>query len=117
MPFHTREFTAEAPGRNGTAPDPEVAPWPEPLADAAFYGPAGEFVNTIAPHSEADLPALLLQYLAAAGNLFGADASVRVEGDQHPARLFVALVGDSSKARICCAQHMRPYGAPQTMLR
>jgi hypothetical protein len=86
------------------APSPSAtatieAAWPDPLAPEAFHGPAGEFVNLVAPHSEADLPALLLQYLSAAGNLFGYGAHVQVEGDQHPARLFVALVGESSKGR------------------
>jgi hypothetical protein len=88
------------PSRNGHHPEPPAqAPWPDPLAPEAFHGPAGEFVERVAPHSEADLPALLLQYLAAAGNLFGHGPHVRVEGDQHPARLFVALVGESAKGR------------------
>lgn len=76
-----------------------VASWPAALTDEAFHGPAGQFVTLVAPHSEADLPALLLQYLAAAGNLFGHGAHVQVEGDQHPARLFVALVGESARGR------------------
>jgi len=29
----------------------------------------------------------------------------------------VVLVGDSAKARICCAQHILAYVAPQPMLR
>jgi 5S rRNA maturation endonuclease (ribonuclease M5) len=82
-----------------SAPAGPAALWPDPLAREAFHGPAGEFVEFVAPHSEADLPALLLQYLVAAGNLFGPGPHVQVEGDEHPARLFVALVGVSAKGR------------------
>ncbi len=34
------------------------ATWPEPLADEAFYGLAGDIVRTIEPHTEADPAAL-----------------------------------------------------------
>jgi hypothetical protein len=31
-------------------------PWPKPLGAAAFHGLAGEFVETVFPHSEAERP-------------------------------------------------------------
>ena len=34
------------------------APWPQPLAEEAFYGLAGDIVHTIEPHTEADPAAL-----------------------------------------------------------
>jgi len=34
------------------------APWPQPLADEAFYGLAGDIVRTIELHTEADPAAL-----------------------------------------------------------
>jgi hypothetical protein len=85
------------PSANGTKP--ADGGWPERLEEAAFHGPAGTFVEKILPHSEADPAALRGQYLAAAGNLFGAGAYHSVEADQHPARLWVAIVGATSKAR------------------
>ncbi len=30
------------------------SPWPQPLAEEAFYGLTGDIVRTIEPHTEAD---------------------------------------------------------------
>lgn len=75
------------------------APWPDPPADAALYGLAGDVVRTLGPHSEADPAAILFQLLAAFGSAVGRSPHYRVEGDRHHANLFVAIVGDSSKGR------------------
>jgi hypothetical protein len=72
--------------------------WPE-LDVAAYTGIAGEVVGTIAPHSEADPVAILIQFLAAAGNIIGRKHYYQVESDYHHANLFAVLVGQSSKAR------------------
>jgi hypothetical protein len=83
-----------------TAAPPVVeAPWPLPLGEAAFHGPAGEFVRLVEPHSEADPAALLNQFLDGFGNLIGRGPHVRVEDTEHGANLFVAIVGNTSKAR------------------
>jgi hypothetical protein len=81
-----------------TAPPPAITPWPT-LADAAYYGIAGRAVRTIAPHTEADPAAILLQFLAAFGNMAGPAPHCVVESTRHNLNLFVVLVGDSSKAR------------------
>ena len=73
--------------------------WPDPLHADALHGVAGLFVRSSEPESEADPAALLLSFLTAAGCLLGAKAHMTVEADQHPARLFVVLVGDTAKAR------------------
>lgn len=73
--------------------------WPRPIADEAFYGIAGEVVKTIEPHTEADPVALLANFLTAFGNVVGSQPHLRVEGDNHPLRLFTVLVGETSKAR------------------
>ena len=78
-------------------PKPEEV-WPV-LVNEAFHGPAGRAVKTIEPHSEADPVAILLQYLTAFGNAAGHTAYFPVEGDRHTTNLFVAMVGQSSKAR------------------
>lgn len=77
----------------------ERVPWPDPLGDAAFQGLVGEIARAVAPHTEADPSAILLQVLVAFGALVGRGPHVRVEGDEHHPNLFALLVGDTSKAR------------------
>lgn len=76
-----------------------VAPaWPQ-MDKAAFQGLAGEVVEAIEPHSEADPVALLIQFLTVAGNLMGRTAYWRIEDTPHHANLFEVLVGESAKSR------------------
>ena len=77
----------------------EAPAWPAALDAAAFHGAAGEITRTIEPNTEADPAAILLQTLAAAGNLIGRGPHFRVEGDEHHANLFLLNVGDTSKGR------------------
>jgi hypothetical protein len=80
-------------------PRPKTAsPWPR-LAAEALHGIAGAVVRTITPHTEADPAAILLQFLAAFGNLVGPAPHCMVESTRHGLNLFVVLVGESSKAR------------------
>jgi hypothetical protein len=81
-----------------TPPRQPDSPWPE-LAPAALHGIAGTVVRTIAPHTEADPAAILLQFLVAFGNLVGPAPHCMVESTRHGLNLFVVLVGESSKAR------------------
>ncbi|MBN2326729.1 MAG: DUF3987 domain-containing protein [Candidatus Omnitrophica bacterium] len=74
-------------------------PWPKPLKDEAFHGIAGDFVKLVAPHTEADPAAVLLQFLTAYGNCIGRHAHFRVEADTHYMNLFCALVGETSRGR------------------
>jgi hypothetical protein len=90
-----RDHLAGFEHRNGNVP----SAWPAPLADAAFHGPAGDFLRAVAPHSEADLAALLVQYLVVAGNLFGTGSYYQVEGDRHPPRLYAVICGPTSVGR------------------
>lgn len=73
--------------------------WPSTIAKQAYHGLAGEIVNIIAPHSEADTTAILINFLTAFGNIIGDKAHFKVEADRHPARLFCVLVGETSKGR------------------
>jgi hypothetical protein len=81
-----------------TPPHQGDSAWPS-LAAAALHGIAGTVVRTIAPHTEADPAAILLQFLAAFGNLVGPAPHCTVESTRHGLNLFVVLVGESSKAR------------------
>lgn len=77
----------------------EPADWPEPPAAPAFHGLAGEIVQTVSPHTEADPAALLVQLLVAFGNAAGRGPGWRVGGDFHATNLYAALVGDTSSGR------------------
>lgn len=73
-------------------------PWPK-MDPAAYEGLAGEAVETIAPHTEADPVALLLTFLGLFGNVVGPKPHIMAGGSGHPARLNVLLVGNTAKAR------------------
>jgi hypothetical protein len=83
---------------NGSARTDRSVPWPI-MGPSAYHGLAGEIVDMILPHSEADPAALLLQTLTIAGNLIGHGPYYQVESDRHHTSLNVVLVGDSAKGR------------------
>lgn len=90
---------------NGTArvEADRQAPTPEParpiLAPEALHGLAGEVVAAIDPSTEADKVAVLAQFLTMFGCVIGREPHFRVEWERHPAKLFIVLVGDTSKGR------------------
>jgi hypothetical protein len=73
-------------------------PWPE-LAPEAFYGLAGDYVQAIAPHSESDPAALLIQFLATFGLVIGRHCYYEVEATRHYTNLCVVVAGLTSRAR------------------
>jgi len=93
------EEDPEQPYPAGDPAPPSTAAAPPTLAESAFYGLAGLAVRTLAPHTEADPAAILLQFLAAFGNLVGPAPHCTVGSTRHSLNLFVVLVGESSKAR------------------
>lgn len=72
--------------------------WPR-LDPAARHGLAGEFLELLEERTEADPAGLLLTFLAQFGSAIGADTFALADGSLHPARLFVLLVGNTSRAR------------------
>jgi hypothetical protein len=92
--------------RYPAGPRPAITPWPT-LADAAYYGVAGRAVRTIAPHTEADPAAILLQFLAAFGNMVGPAPHCVVESTRHNLNLFVIL------ALQCVCALIEPGAAQQ----
>jgi hypothetical protein len=72
--------------------------WPS-LDDAALRGIAGDFVRLYAPHSEADVAGLLVQFLTMAGNAIGRGPHSVVEATEHHLNLFMVLVGETAAAR------------------
>lgn len=77
----------------------QIATWPEPLAPEAFYGPVGELVRLIEPHTEADPAALLVQSLIYFGNVIGRNSFYVADGAEHYTNIFGVLVGETSKGR------------------
>ena len=90
--------------REGLSPAPHHEPQKQPewpvIDEAAYYGLAGDIVRTLEPHTEADSVGLLIQFLAAFGNLVGNSPYYQVESNRHHANLFTVLVGASAKGRI-----------------
>jgi len=76
----------------------DVAEWPR-LDPHALHGLAGEFVNMIDPHTEADPTALLVSFLVAFGSAVSAGPYIVADGARHFPRLFAVLVGRTSRAR------------------
>ena len=87
--------TADAPTDVPPAPTRQ---WPE-LPEQALHELAGDVVTSLAPHTESDPAALLLQFLVSFGNAVGRGPYYQVESDKHFTNLFVVLVGQSSKSR------------------
>lgn len=100
-----REWTATQRGDKAAGePDakawtPPANTWPEPLADEAYYGLAGDFVRAVEPESEADPVAILGQFLVLFGNCAGRSPYYRIEADKHHANLNLVTVGDTSSGR------------------
>ena len=73
--------------------------WPDPPEPEAFYGLAGRLVEAIAPHTESDPVALLIQLLVFFGNVIGHRPHFKVEASRHGLNLYMVLVGATSKGR------------------
>lgn len=70
---------------------------PPSLPDSALYGPVGEIVRRILPHT--DSAALYAQLLAGLGNLIGPSPYFMADGSPHRANLFAIICGRTAKAR------------------
>lgn len=91
--------------------EPDWAPaYPRPVMDsAALYGLAGDIVLALADETEADIAAMYLTVLTYVGNMLGGEARAYVGDDEHPGRLFTAIVGETSTgAKGTSAAAIRP---------
>jgi hypothetical protein len=89
------------PGGSPAESDPEepvVAEWPT-LDPLALYGLAGDIVREVGPLSEADPVAILVNILAAFGNMVGRDPGFTVESTRHHLNMFGVLVGATAGGR------------------
>jgi len=77
------------------------------LNGKALYGLAGEFVETIFPHTEADKAALLVQMLVAFGNIIGRGPYYVAESTRHHTNLYALVVGVTSAAKGSSLKQVR----------
>jgi Protein of unknown function (DUF3987) len=90
-------------GKPASGPQPDASDqngtsWPT-MDEAAYYGLAGDIERTMAPHTEADSAAILIQFLVYFGNVIGNSPYYLVEADKHHTNLFAVLVGQSARGR------------------
>ncbi len=88
-----------SPAKSGADGEPIGGQWPDPPAEEAYYGLAGEVVRTIEPHTEASPVALLIQTLLCFGNVIGRTAYFVAEASKHFMNIFAVLVGVTSAGR------------------
>ncbi|MGO9062778.1 MAG: hypothetical protein ACLQU2_36270, partial [Candidatus Binataceae bacterium] len=89
-----RALTEFAPAQPSQGPD-----WPAAPDAKVFRGLAGDFVNLVSPHSEADPAALLVQFLVVFGCIIGRSVYRVVDGARHYTNLFAILIGPTSHGR------------------
>jgi hypothetical protein len=91
--------TAQLRSSGGWDGQPIPQQWPDPPAEEAYYGLAGDVVRTIEPHTEASPVALLIQTLQCFGNIVGRTAYFTAEASKHFMNLYGVLVGVTSVGR------------------
>ena len=93
------EALSSAQGRFGRKARSGDVDWPEPLGPAAHHGIVGELLEFIDGKSEGDPAAILVQFLVGFGNMVGRQHFALVESSRHHPLLWVAIVGNTAKAR------------------
>lgn len=73
--------------------------WPTNIDMNAFHGLAGEFVGLVSPETEADVAALLIQFLTIFSGMAGRERFYPISGTSHHARLFSVAVGGTASGR------------------
>ena len=69
-----------------------TVPWPT-LSDTALHGTAGKIINLVAPHTEADPAAMLVQLLAVFGATLGSGPHFIAGNERHQAIIHPLIVG------------------------
>ena len=77
----------------------ESTEWPEPMAQDAFIGLAGDFVRLVEADTEADPCALLANFLVGAGVFFGREAWAMADGRRHYAIEDILVTGQTGSGR------------------
>jgi len=69
------------------------------LRDEAYYGVAGDLVREVSPLTEADPAALLIQFLAGIGTVFGRGPHFVVSSTRHGCNLFACVVAPTGDGK------------------
>jgi hypothetical protein len=85
------------------------ADWPDPMGDAAYIGPIGNFVKRLAPETEAAKESLLIQALVMAGNAMGRHGHVTAEADEHHTNLYAVVVGGTGARKGTALGQVRRF--------
>lgn len=100
---------------NNIIDEGSIVQWPAPIGEPGMYGIAGDFVRLVAEHTEADPNAILLSFLAHAGNLLGRHFFIPAGADRHCGNLYLCLVGPTAGGRkgsaIAAAEQFFTRGA------
>jgi hypothetical protein len=97
--FLRRRIVVRTNGHHAEAYPTNVIEWPASIGKAGYYGIAGEFVELVRPHTEADPNAILMAFQTYAGNLLGRNYFVPTGADRHCGNLNTCLVGPTSGGR------------------
>jgi len=73
--------------------------WPDELGPALNNNFLRQLIDKVIPYSETSVIAILIQVLCAFGNVVGLSPFLRIGADIHRPILFIAIVGNSAKAR------------------
>lgn len=97
---YTDVDTIDAEDRSSTEAVPGwISDFPRKPDPSVYRGTLGRIVLALEPHTEADPVAVLVQLLAAFGNVVGRSAYFRTEATKHHGNLFAVIVAASSKGR------------------
>ena len=88
-----------APTTPTAAPGRPERRWPDPLGEDAYIGPIAGYVRAIAPTTESDPAAVLVQCLLLLGSVVGRSAFTSVGNTTHHLNEFAVIVGDTSAGR------------------
>jgi len=80
-------------------PERAVLPWPRPIGPQAHLGVIAELLRAVEPLTEADPNAVLVQLLAALGNLLGNGPHLVIGEKRHALRLWPLVVGSTSSGK------------------
>ena len=80
-------------------PQRAAPPWPDPIGAPARIGIAGRFLSAVEAITEADPNAILVQFLAAAGNLLGGGPHLLIGERRHTLRVWPLVVGSTSTGK------------------
>lgn len=102
-------FTGDDGVDDATLSASRIANWPDPMADAAYIGPIGRFVQKLAPHTEASPESLLIQALVAAGNAMGRHGYFVAEANHHYTNLYAVIVAGTGARKGTSWGHVRRF--------